>query len=184
MRLSSWDYSWDGSYFITICTQNRRCIFGNVINSQIKLSPIGDIVIEEWFKSFDIRNELFCDAFVIMPNHLHAIVRIDNNRIDSLRSSKPEKHPAGTHSRATEGMEKNKHGVAYRPPKSISSFVAGFKSASTKRINKLRNSPEEKVWQARFHDHIIRSEEDYQRIFEYIKYNPQKWEEDKYHISL
>ena len=71
-------------------------------------------------------------------------------------------------------------GVAYRSPKSISSFVAGFKSAATTRINKLRQTPGVSVWQVRFNDHIIRNNTEYQRIFNYINTNPEKWKKDKF----
>jgi len=69
-------------------------------------------------------------------------------------------------------------GIAYRPPKSISSFMAGFKSAATKRINEFRKTPKVPVWQTRFHDHIIRNESDYNRIFNYIESNIKNWERD------
>jgi putative transposase len=68
------------------------------------------------------------------------------------------------------------HGVAYRPPRSISSFVAGFKSAATKRINEFRKMPESPVWQSRFYDHIIRNNDEYIRIEKYIMKNPQNWD--------
>jgi hypothetical protein len=78
-RASWWDYSQNGLYFITICTANRKTILGNIENKQMVLSHIGIMVKEEWEKSFSIRNELFCDIYVIMPNHIHATLRIDNN---------------------------------------------------------------------------------------------------------
>lgn len=71
-------------------------------------------------------------------------------------------------------------GVAYRSPKSISSFVAGFKSAATKYINEFRNAPKLPVGQSRFHDHIIRNNAEYQRINNYIETNPRNWENDKF----
>lgn len=151
-RLPGWDYSAPGAYFITICTAGRAHLFGTVRDGRVILSPLGQIVREEWEKSFAIRRELACDAFVIMPNHIHAIVRVI-----------PEKNS-----------------VAYRPPRSISSFVAGFKSAATKRINQYRGTPGEPVWQARFHDHIIRNPREYERIAAYIAANPLKWDEDRY----
>ncbi len=77
-RWSSWDYSADGLYFITICTANREYLFGEIRNGEMYLSEIGMIVSEEWDKSFDMRRELFCDIFQIMPNHIHAILRIEH----------------------------------------------------------------------------------------------------------
>lgn len=77
-RASWWNYANDGAYFITICTANRELLFGDISNNEMNLSDIGSIVNEEWNLSFDIRAELFCDTFVIMPNHIHAILCIEN----------------------------------------------------------------------------------------------------------
>jgi len=158
-RLPGWDYSTPGAYFITICTAGRAHLFGAVCDGQVILSPLGEIVRQEWEKSFEIRQELVCDIYVIMPNHIHAIVRI----VDGP--------PIETHGRASlSGVP------AYRPPKSVSSFVAGFKSAATKRINQHREIPGAPVWQTRFHDHIIRNQREYERIAA----NPVRWQDDRY----
>ncbi len=76
-RLQSWDYSANGYYFITICTHNRDCCLGRIIRGKMVLSEFGKIVLQEWNRSFEIRQELRCDCFVIMPNHIHAVVVID-----------------------------------------------------------------------------------------------------------
>lgn len=224
---ASWqDYSANGTYFITICTTGRECLFGSIIAPThgctiMQLSDIGEIVKREWEKSFSIRAELFCDEFVIMPNHLHAILRIENrnsgkngsqvfdepndiNAVDNSDCLHVETHGCAslhchvetydgveTHGRASlpptgpSIQQPSNHpfnmGIAYRPPKSISSFVAGFKSAVTKQVNEYRNSPKEAVWQSRFHDHIIRNDEEYQRICDYIVNNPANWESDKFY---
>jgi len=130
-------------------------------------------VLNEWNISFEIRSELFCDTFIIMPDHLHAILRIDNPRRIIVR----------THGRASVQLLNQNSGIAYRPPKSISSFVAGFKSSATKQINELRNTPKLPVWQPRFHDHIIRNNGEYQRIKYYIESNPENWEKSKFRIE-
>ena len=77
-RLRNWDYSAESIYFITICTAGRECYFGGIVNKKMALSDIGSLVQLEWEKSFVIRAELFCDYFVIMPNHIHAILHIEN----------------------------------------------------------------------------------------------------------
>ena len=122
----------------------------------MELSDFGQIALQEWWKSFEMRSELFCDAFVIMPNHLHGIVRIDKIIGDGL--------PVETHGRASQQQQQQNHGVAYRSPKSVSSFVAGFKSSVTKKINECRGLPKNPVWQSRFHDHIIRNEIEFHSI--------------------
>lgn len=78
-RLKEWDYSSRGYYYITICTKNREMLFGNVVNGKIVLSEIGKTVDSEWLKSFEIRPELLCDEYCIMPNHIHGIVFINGN---------------------------------------------------------------------------------------------------------
>ena len=164
-RLRNWDYSSNAIYFITICTKGRECLFGSVSNGTMHYSVIGQIIMEEWEKSFGMRAELFCDAFMIMPNHLHAILRIENDDITTVE----------THGRAS--LPPNP-GIAFRPPKSISSFVAGFKSSATKKVNQYRQMPGMILWQDRFHDHIIRNDKEYQRILEYIETNPAHWDTD------
>lgn len=77
-RKPHWDYSSDAFYFLTIVTQNRKCNLGKIISAKMILSDVCKIVETEWLKSFEIRNELLLHEFVIMPNHLHAIVEINN----------------------------------------------------------------------------------------------------------
>lgn len=180
-RASFWDYSKDGLYYITICTFRRKMIFGHIYNHEMILSPIGKIVSDEWNKSFQIRRELFCDVFVIMPDHLHAILRI-NNGVDVVETYD---NIVDTHGRAylqnpPQTPQQTQHGIAYRSPKSISSFVACFKSSATKQINEFRHTPNEPVWQPLFYDHIIRDDREYKRIWDYIIENPAKWKENKF----
>lgn len=158
------DYSENGLYFITICSAHGECLFGAVRNGKMVLSAIGAIVQQEWKRSFDLRTGLFCEAFVIMPNHLHAILRIDKSQDDDQPSEPSRKD--------------RKCGVAFRPPRSISSFVAGFKSAATKRVNEFRHMPAMPVWQSRFHDHIIRDDSSFKKIAGYIATNPLRWNDD------
>jgi putative transposase len=224
-RAQFWDYSQNGLYFITICTAHRECIFGDIVcmsgvsyatpsktTKIMVLSAIGVMVFREWNKSFEIRTELFCDAFVLMPNHLHTILRIENIVVgaDGSRGSDVADAADGlcgadvtgglsgadvtgglsgadveTHGRASlqtgpQPTGPQPTGIAYRSPKSISAFVAGFKSSATKQINEFRHTPKMPVWQPGFHDHIIRDENEYQRIYQYINDNPNKWETDKF----
>jgi len=167
-RWQTWDYSSEGLYFITINAVHHECLFGRIVDTEMYLSEYGQIVDEEWNKSFEIRSELFCDAFVIMPNHIHAILRIEN--------------PVETHGRASVhgGGIRGGNGIAFREPKSISSFVAGFKSAVTTRINTLRQTKGKPVWQERFHDRVIRDYEECRRIGAYIDSNIQNWNDDRY----
>ncbi|KAA3613985.1 MAG: transposase [Calditrichaeota bacterium] len=188
-RLENWDYASDGHYFITICTKNRACLFGDVIDGHVRLSDAGKIVLAEWEKSFQIRSELSCDCFIIMPNHIHAVVMIKNDDTGGgVETHGADTRGVETHGRAS--LQNNGRAslpspkpqptksVATRRPKSISSFVAGFKSAATKRINEYRKTPAKPVWQSRFHGHIVRDEKSLIRIRHYIINNPGKWTED------
>lgn len=180
-RLKNWDYSSNGYYYITICTKNREWLFGNIVGEKIQLSAIGEIVLQGWNDSFVMRAELFCDQFVIMPNHIHGIIIIE----------KPVHHAAVVETHGGASLleyphEIKTHGRAslppypsYRTPKSVSSFIAGFKSAVTKRVNEMRQTPGVPIWQSRFYDHIIRDEKSLQSIREYIVNNPMNWQEDK-----
>lgn len=166
-RLPGYDYSSPGYYFITICTHDRENLFGHIQNGLMNLSPIGLIVKEEWEKSSIIRNELFCNEYVIMPNHIHAILRIvvGTSGRTSLRVSQ-----------TIENQSTKWQGESFKScltPKSISSFVAGFKSGATTRIKKIQQNPGLKVWQSRFHDRVIRNPEEYERIKQYILNNPE-----------
>jgi putative transposase len=204
-RLKGWDYSANGWYYITIITKNRECFLGQISNGIMQLSDIGLIVLKEWRKSFALRLELICDCYIIMPNHIHAIIRIDNPNqygvdlgnecivSDGPTQGHPmhnrETHNRETHNRASlqgqgtnhcelidyPGLNQKK---SNRSPKSISSFVAGFKSAATTRINQFRGTPFRKVWQPRFWDRLIRDKEELARIRKYIQDNPGKWEGD------
>ena len=79
-RLRGWDYSGSGHYYITIVTAGRDRLFGEIINGEMVLNDLGQIVYDEFLKSFDIREELFLGEFVLMPNHLHAIVILDKSK--------------------------------------------------------------------------------------------------------
>jgi putative transposase len=172
-RLKDFDYSSNGYYFITICTKNRECIFREIINEKMQLSAIGEFVLNGWKESFDIRKELFCDEFVIMPNHIHGIVIIENQNETYNSNIIVETH--GRASLPERASLKHPH----RMSKSISSFVSGFKSAMTKYVNIFRHTPGMSLWQSRFYDHIIRDEKSLQKIRNYIVNNPINWQNDE-----
>ena len=173
VRLKDFDYSKDGFYFITICSKNRENIFGDIAvavgddgcrPTQIALNDFGRIVDEELKKSQIIRNEIVLDHYVVMPNHVHCIVVIEQNH-----RGLTGREIAGRQPSAPTGVHHKR---------SLSSFVQGFKSAVTTRINTLRHTPGEPVWQRSFHDHIIRNERSLNAIREYIANNPKNWERD------
>ena len=170
IRLKGYDYTQAGAYFVTLCVQGRECLLGAVTAGEMILNELGQIVREEWERSSEIRREIELDEFVVMPNHTHGIVWIIET--DDVRASvrPPQPAPVRAHGRAPQ-----------RAPKSLGSFVAGFKSAATKRINEQRGMPGVPVWQRNYYEHIIRNDADLQRIREYIVNNPLKWDLDQLH---
>jgi len=182
-RFPGWDYSSNGMYFITIVTQHRVCNLGEIVVVNIpvmKLSDFGKIVDTEWQKSFEIRNELFSDEYIIMPNHLHAIVIINNNESMTV--------DVETHGRASlQSQSILQSQTFHRLPKSISSFLAGFKSAVNSEIDDYIDENDLNIpkynrnnhfFQSNYHDHIIRNEKELFRIRQYIKNNAQNWMAD------
>ena len=175
IRLKDYDYTRMGAYFVTLCTQGRVCLFGEIMAGEMRLNEYGEIVQKEWFRSAEIRREivLFSDEFVVMPNHIHGIVRI----VES-----PNAHVGATG--PTAGATDATVGATGRSPlqgpakRSLASFVAGFKSAVTKRINDRRGTPGATVWQRNYYEHIIRHAESLNRIRAYILDNPLQWHLD------
>jgi len=189
-RLPGWDYSSNGMYFITIVTQHRACNLGEIVAENIpvmKLTGFGKIVDTEWKKSFEIRNELFLDEYIIMPNHLHAIVIINNNESMTMDKTVVDEsdNVVETHGRASlQSQPISQSQPFHRLPKSISSFLAGFKSAVNTKIDDYIDKNDLNIpkynrnnhfFQSNYHDHIIRSEIELYRIRQYIKNNAQSW---------
>ena len=189
-RLSTWDYSSNGAYFITICTANRQHFLGGIINGEMHLSEIGKKVYKCWQDTPNHFPHFYLDEFIIMPNHMHGIVLIEKPYIDngngfnvvetrhalSLRKTDPgQSKPEKTEE------SKQSHPRFRNPGKNtISSMIGSFKSSVTKFCN------ENKLpfgWQSRFHDHIIRDNDEFHRIRIYIMNNPANWETDKFFSS-
>jgi len=163
IRLKEYDYSQAGGYYITICSYSGKCIFGDIVNDQMILKELGKIVRNEWLKTERIRENVELDAFMVMPNHFHGIIILTDNG----RSFK-ELDIVGAYGDTP----------LQSPSKTIGAIVRGFKSATTKQINQFRNAPGLSVWQRNYYEHIIRNENDLNRIREYIINNPLKWELD------
>jgi putative transposase len=167
-----------------LVTEQRALLFGEVIEHEMRLSDSGLIVQDEWLRSESIRPDIALDEFVIMPNHLQAIIWI-------ARKSSPPSDPADPHSRApATGDPAGPHSRAPMPvrkpalvrkPRSLGSIVAGFKSATTKLINAGRSTPGLHVWQPNYHDRVIRNDYELERIRVYIAQNPERWGEDSLH---
>tara|TARA_R110001583_G_scaffold61148_3_gene181070 strand:- start:9757 stop:10356 length:600 start_codon:yes stop_codon:yes gene_type:complete len=180
-RKLDWNYADAGDYYITICIEDMQCILGCVVDAKMVLNDFGKIVQSELIKSADIREELQLGEFVVMPNHIHVIIIL--NDMGNNANAAHIAHTAETHGRASVSGQ-----MPYRRPQSISSFVAGFKSAVVSAVDDFideqaldipKYNRRNKFWQSNYHDHIIRNQPEYYRIAKYIGDNPQKWERDK-----
>ncbi|MCX6154169.1 MAG: transposase [Candidatus Kapabacteria bacterium] len=163
IRLKEFDYSQAGYYFVTICTYQREHLFGEIVDGKIQLNEFVEIVKEELLTSEEIRKEIKIDYYSIMPNHIHAIIIIDKH--NNVASGN-----VGANGRSPLRMQ----------PKSLSSFISGYKSVCTKRINEIRNSPGIPLWQRNYYEHVIRNEKELYEIRNYIEYNPLNWKDDEY----
>ena len=179
IRLKDYDYSQAGAYFVTICAWQRECLFGEIVNGEMVLNDVGRIVVDEWEKTGNIRSNIELDVFSVMPNHFHAIFLIHHNveaHVDGAHISAPlpdQKMNVGAHCMRPESAIKR------RKSGSIGSVFAGFKSATTRQINMLRNNPGCPVWQRNYYERVIRNEDELSRARDYIVKNPVKWELDK-----
>jgi putative transposase len=156
IRLKGYDYSQAGYCFVTAATLNMHCIFGEIIGGEMRLSKFGGIVKEEWLKSAEKRRDIELDQFVIMPNHIHGIIIIKR-----AQHAVPVREAFG---RPVAG--------------SLPTIMRAFKAAAAKKINELRGTPGKEVWHRNYFEHVIRDDEDLDRIREYILYNPARWDED------
>ena len=157
-RLPEYDYSGAGAYFVTICTKNRRCILSKIVGAGVLDSPkvvltkYGNIAEKQIQVMDELYENLSVDKYVIMPNHIHLLVRI--LCVADVRGSSGT--PTPTY---------NSH---------ISRFVSTFKRYCNKQCN-------DQIWQRGFYDHVVRNDDDYDVIWQYIDDNTIKWELDKFY---
>jgi REP element-mobilizing transposase RayT len=159
-RLRGYDYSRNGLYFITICTHQRECIFGEIIDGEMRVNKIGQIVLETWNKLPYRFPDIQLDQFVVMPNHAHGIIHIVGAIHESPLPNAPMDH-------------------IQRRRMLLSKIIGYFKMNSAKQINLIRNTPAAPIWQRNYHDHIIRNERSLNIIRGYILQNPLQWDLDR-----
>ncbi len=165
IRHPDWDYSSAGWYFVTICTKDRREFFGEIKNGIMALNEIGCVVAGFWQEIPNHFPFVRLDEWGVMPNHVHGIIIINNNRRDEAM---PRLY-MGNYTKMSQISPK---------PKSLPVIIGSFKSIVTKMINQKYPNIHFQ-WQSRFYDHIIRNEKSLDDIREYIHFNPNKWESDR-----
>lgn len=166
IRLKGYDYTQPGSYFITICTWQRHCLFGEITHGQMQLNRYGRIVQKHWQNLIRHHQYMELGEFVIMPNHIHGIL--------ILKGVSEERKSLDIESTLIK-LEKSpkKHGIP--------EIIRGFKTFSARQINTVRDTLGVPVWQRNYYEHIIRNQQAYDKIYQYIKDNPVLWEVDQLH---
>ena len=170
-RLQNWNYSWPAFYSVTICTKNMDHHFGEIINGQMVLNECGRIVDEYWRKCFEFYDGCKIDEYVVMPNHFHGIMRIvrgDTRTVETIHELSLHKY-------------RNNDICArmIRRKMILPKFIGRFKMKTAKMINEKQNVVGRSVWQSRYYDKIIHTEEELERVRHYIRDNPEKWWRDR-----
>jgi putative transposase len=165
IRLPDYDYTADGAYFLTICTYEKACVFGEIVRGAMIPNEWGKIVREEWEKTAILREYIELDVFVVMPNHFHGILVIKDMANQGMMHHAPTKNASLSRQFSKPQAE------------SLASIVGTFKAAVTRRINLMRDD-RISIWQRNYYEHIIRDPQRYEFIHAYIETNPQRWAED------
>jgi len=160
-RLKGYDYRTPGYYFVTICAKDRRHYFGEIQQGKALLSAIGQIADQNWRAISEHFPHVVVDEFVIMPNHVHGILRIMDNNVE-------------TQNFASLPSYENQFGPQSR---NLSSVVRGYKMSVKKWAKTIGI---DFSWQPRFHDHVIRDDRALYQIRQYIRQNPTAWQTDDY----
>lgn len=156
-RLAEYDYATAGQYFITTCTYRMQHVFGSITNGQMERSVWGEIAHQCWYEIPLHYPTIVLHAFVVMPHHIHGIIEI---------------------SVGYSGLHQNMHNfprTEVHPRVTLGQVVGAYKSAVTRRINRVRKSRTHPVWKSGYHDHIIRNAFEYHQKANYILDNPRRW---------
>jgi REP element-mobilizing transposase RayT len=194
IRLRGYDYAGGGAYFVTICTQDKKCLFGEIAEGKMILSEAGSIVQRIWDTLLQRFASLVLDVSQIMPNHLHAIFVLPGPGLDAglaVATGTPVIQPSaadfvgrlqGNEARAPDSAANCTEGRASPPPTSrrisMGDVVGVFKSISTIALNKFMSRPGAHPLHENFYEHIIRDTRELEIIRDYIVHNPQRWLED------
>ena len=166
IRLRDYDYSGGGAYFVTICTFQRECLFGKLVDGEMWLNEVGNIVQMAWYDLPNHYPHVVLDQSVIMPNHFHGVIVINGPGIVGAGFK-----PAPTEPAPTPEQHGKRHG--------LSEIVRAFKTFSARSINQLRDNAGCPVWQRNYYEHVIRNEADLANVRQYIANNPLKWGQDE-----
>ena len=192
IRLDGYDYAQPGGYFVTLCVQDRVCLFGNVVDGRMRLNRFGQVVAGRWRWLEQRYAHVRHDAWVVMPNHLHGIVVLTGG--DANRGGNGGRRSSRGGSRTAPTTTVNKPTPDEPTPdepapaksskrKPLGRLIGAFKTVSTKRMNQMRDTPGERIWQRNFYERIVRDAREHARIRQYIRDNPRRWNADRYRPS-
>jgi len=179
MRLHEYDYSLEGLYFVTICTQDRICRFGEITEGEMVLNNIGKMVKMCWLALKDRFTNIELHEYCVMPNHLHGIIQITDD-------VQPIVGVPLVGTRSEENGQPQGIAPTSKATKSIGDIIGAFKSVTTNEYiqgvkEKNWRTFDGKLWQRNYYEHIIRNDESYNKIAEYIYENPECWQTDDYY---
>lgn len=177
VRLPFYDYSGHGGYFITICAFDGLCLFGEINDGEVTLNKTGGIIQDEWSQTGQIRENVKVDLFVVMPNHFHGIAIIKDTEESRLVS--PDHLKKDDARRATQRLAPTQERQSRLITGSISAIIGQFKSTVTKRVRNELKLESHFIWQRGFYEHVIRNENELNRVRQYILDNPIKWSLDR-----
>ena len=196
IRLKHYDYSQAGYYFITICTQGRVHLFGEIVDGVMVLNDAGKMIHMLWYEITDDFPNVYLHEFVIMPNHIHGIIEIVDNENISKPVGVPLVGTLPTHVNTQKLMDNhnvkgNHKGLPLRENDTskikttftVGDVIGAFKSKSTNQYIKMVNNGtcqpfNKRIWQRNYHEHVIRDDVDYERVATYTINNPLTWEDD------
>ncbi|MCR4304169.1 MAG: transposase [Gallionella sp.] len=159
VRLRNYDYSQAGAYFITLCTQERKCLFGALAGDVVQLNEAGRLAQNIWDALPEHYSCIELDSFVVMPNHIHGIILLNT---------------AGARFIASNDDGAANLGAMNRAP-TLGEIVRAFKARCTHSVNQLLGTKGLSIWQRNYYEHVIRNESSLQEIREYIANNPAQW---------
>ncbi len=172
IRLKGYDYTQPGAYFVTICTQDRQCLFGEVVEGEMLLNDAGNIVETEWRSLPQRFPGIQTDTFVVMPNHIHGVILVGARFIAPMRVNPGAINRNEGAINRNEGAINRNEGAINRAP-TLGDIVRAFKAVTSRRIRQQGCTAF--AWQRNYYEHIIRNEQTFVRVREYIANNPRQW---------
>ena len=174
IRLQGYDYTKAGAYYVTICTQGRVCLFAEVWDEMVRLNSFGKIIQVCWDDLMRHFLHVRLDSFVVMPNHVHGII-ITKDCDDSRGEAFVNQGQSVSSLHSDTNASPLPHGTRSG---SLGAIIQNFKSVSTRKVNKMKKTYRNSLWQRNYYEHIIRNEKSLNTIRRYIKFNPLMWAYD------